>query len=584
MNFELSGIDTPQENDVLSGRGNHVNSHQGNRRFRSYVQGQKMLYDQTPKSEKPIFAKLIVTTIRNLVPPGRFLKQDAKTGLWFDIGDRKAWDKTRQALREKISTEVTYPNPPVVTPVGAMVELLPKNMPSSNIATSSPEMQLRSMLDRQLEIAALYGRKNNMMIYGVQQQSNALAAGSTVGNQFVPCPNPEINPGGSFTPKNYTTTTQENARLVSDDVISDVIRPQINEAALNNDTPLIPDSIVSNDNKLTSSDDYKISMNQLENERWSTELSMLLDESQLDLVDGDHDNPPNTAEHVNDIMAVSQRNRKSGLRSSLKYSDSSSAVTSTKSSVVRSDRSSYTSTRSSVVRSNRSSYTSTRSSVVRSNRSSYTSDENVTGVSFSQVSEHGDDTATNESKKILQNEECSRPRLGEKQISGLTAASFCNSPNKDLVEETSCSSAVKRPSISLNQIMFDTSNQKSLLHSSILTMNGEGQGHLKDLDATMSNRSRRHSIRLMHKKCSASNLDDLSCLSGRMSICENMSMADSGIFSMSDSEFAEWGRKAAEWEMEAEREESMFQDIGEEDNRMDEIMAKMNNSSISQDM
>ena len=33
-------------------------------------------------------------------PPGRFLKQDPKTKLWSDIGEKKALDKTRQALRE----------------------------------------------------------------------------------------------------------------------------------------------------------------------------------------------------------------------------------------------------------------------------------------------------------------------------------------------------------------------------------------------------------------------------------------------------------------------------------------------------
>ena len=33
-------------------------------------------------------------------PPGRFLKQDPKTKLWSDVGEKKALDKTRQALRE----------------------------------------------------------------------------------------------------------------------------------------------------------------------------------------------------------------------------------------------------------------------------------------------------------------------------------------------------------------------------------------------------------------------------------------------------------------------------------------------------
>ena len=33
-------------------------------------------------------------------PPGRFLRQDPKSKLWSDIGEKKALDKTRQALRE----------------------------------------------------------------------------------------------------------------------------------------------------------------------------------------------------------------------------------------------------------------------------------------------------------------------------------------------------------------------------------------------------------------------------------------------------------------------------------------------------
>jgi hypothetical protein len=43
---------------------------------------------------------MIVEEIRNRNPPGRFLKQDNSTKLWYDIGEKKALDKTRQALRE----------------------------------------------------------------------------------------------------------------------------------------------------------------------------------------------------------------------------------------------------------------------------------------------------------------------------------------------------------------------------------------------------------------------------------------------------------------------------------------------------
>ena len=54
----------------------------------------------TPKPEKPMFAKLIYEHIRALNPPGRFLKKKGGEEIWEDIGEKKALDKTRQALRE----------------------------------------------------------------------------------------------------------------------------------------------------------------------------------------------------------------------------------------------------------------------------------------------------------------------------------------------------------------------------------------------------------------------------------------------------------------------------------------------------
>lgn len=48
---------------------------------------------------------MIVRAIRNGDPPGRFLKKDDVTGKWVDIGDKKAAEKTSQALREKTGEE-----------------------------------------------------------------------------------------------------------------------------------------------------------------------------------------------------------------------------------------------------------------------------------------------------------------------------------------------------------------------------------------------------------------------------------------------------------------------------------------------
>lgn len=97
---ETTGIITPHEHDVLSGRGNFVNYHAGNEHFRALVRKHKLEYVKCPKPQKGKFSRMIVDEIKNRNPPGRFLKQDASTKLWYDIGEKKALDKTRQALRE----------------------------------------------------------------------------------------------------------------------------------------------------------------------------------------------------------------------------------------------------------------------------------------------------------------------------------------------------------------------------------------------------------------------------------------------------------------------------------------------------
>ena len=97
---QTAGIVSPHEHDVLSGRGNFVNYHAGNEHFRALVRKHKVEYVKCPKPQKGKFSRMIVDEIRSRNPPGRFLKQDEKTKLWYEIGEKKALDKTRQALRE----------------------------------------------------------------------------------------------------------------------------------------------------------------------------------------------------------------------------------------------------------------------------------------------------------------------------------------------------------------------------------------------------------------------------------------------------------------------------------------------------
>mmetsp|Transcript_31384 Transcript_31384/g.48146 ORF Transcript_31384/g.48146 Transcript_31384/m.48146 type:complete len:782 (+) Transcript_31384:150-2495(+) len=97
---QTSGIEVPHENDVLCGRGVTTNRHVGNENFRSLVNCNKEIYVTSTKRQKMTISRSIVEAVRTLEPAGRFLEKDQTTGCWFDIGDKKAIEKTSQALRD----------------------------------------------------------------------------------------------------------------------------------------------------------------------------------------------------------------------------------------------------------------------------------------------------------------------------------------------------------------------------------------------------------------------------------------------------------------------------------------------------
>lgn len=101
MPWPLRDIKEPHEHDVLYGRGGGTNHHIGNKRYRKMVEDKKVDYCNSKRLDKPLVALNIIRHWREQDPPGRFLKLDEKTGLWDDVGDKKAREKTSQALREK---------------------------------------------------------------------------------------------------------------------------------------------------------------------------------------------------------------------------------------------------------------------------------------------------------------------------------------------------------------------------------------------------------------------------------------------------------------------------------------------------
>jgi len=105
-------ISTPNENDVLSGRGGGINSHTGNIIFRNWVKDRKENYNLAPsKIEKANVSREIVNLVSRA--NGRFLRRDEldfadrhtndsniSSQCWVEIEDVQAMAKTSQALRE----------------------------------------------------------------------------------------------------------------------------------------------------------------------------------------------------------------------------------------------------------------------------------------------------------------------------------------------------------------------------------------------------------------------------------------------------------------------------------------------------
>jgi hypothetical protein len=93
------GTSTFNDADVLSGRGGGTNVHPGNRNFRDLINMHRRAYLKARKNDKPAISRAIVRSIRDA--NGRFLRKDEKSGLWFEIGDDAAREKTSQALRQR---------------------------------------------------------------------------------------------------------------------------------------------------------------------------------------------------------------------------------------------------------------------------------------------------------------------------------------------------------------------------------------------------------------------------------------------------------------------------------------------------
>lgn len=96
--------------DVLCGRGGGTNNHPGNKYFRILVSRYRPEYVIAKKAQKSQIARRIVEEIRSRAAEnlsgGRFLKRNIGNNTWYDIGNKRATEKTSQALREGLANKM----------------------------------------------------------------------------------------------------------------------------------------------------------------------------------------------------------------------------------------------------------------------------------------------------------------------------------------------------------------------------------------------------------------------------------------------------------------------------------------------
>jgi hypothetical protein len=106
----LQPVNDPRQTDVLFGPG--ARRHPGNKTYWRLMKMNLDRYIISPYGARSMISRSIVTGIRE--QNGRFLEQDPKTAIWYEITDKRAIEKTSHALsNKKYKTRKRNPEEPV---------------------------------------------------------------------------------------------------------------------------------------------------------------------------------------------------------------------------------------------------------------------------------------------------------------------------------------------------------------------------------------------------------------------------------------------------------------------------------------
>mmetsp|Transcript_19870 Transcript_19870/g.30101 ORF Transcript_19870/g.30101 Transcript_19870/m.30101 type:complete len:361 (-) Transcript_19870:304-1386(-) len=93
----------PGKFDVICGKGKGCFNHEGNKNFRQIVADHLVPYSEAnTKLAKSGIVSSIIMMVRELSPGGGFIKRDAETGSWHEVGDHLAREKVGQTMRDAL--------------------------------------------------------------------------------------------------------------------------------------------------------------------------------------------------------------------------------------------------------------------------------------------------------------------------------------------------------------------------------------------------------------------------------------------------------------------------------------------------
>jgi len=251
QSLQLTGISKPTPNDVLCGRGGGSQNHIGNKEYRAVIAANKRQYIGLPRKLKSLLVESIVNAVRLQSPPGRFLEKDNK-GLWADIGDKRAFAKTCQAIREgapKIREEMVNPTTVTSTRDIPMTPVSSLFAPNNLGAVAVPELYA-SAEEVKLSISSIEPQVPHVLVdqtpiehskstnFDITQPESLLSNDVANALSNIAHQGPSIKTGNVVTPLNLSghDLYDEN-----DDVIDDIF-----------DSSLLFPAIVLNESELMS--------------------------------------------------------------------------------------------------------------------------------------------------------------------------------------------------------------------------------------------------------------------------------------------------------------------------------------------